>query len=99
MTLFRFNHYGLTANKFLTDIVRTLSKRNRFSIGHCAKFVSHVQCPTVISHPDKGLKVHRQEIKIVNFADDTSIFSGDISCYEKASSSMINFSKEPGIMS
>ena len=24
------------------DIVQTLSKRNRFSMGHCAKFVGHV---------------------------------------------------------
>ena len=53
MTLFRFNHYGLTANKFSTDIVRTLSKRNRFSIGPCAEFVGHVRCPTVIWHPGK----------------------------------------------
>ena len=53
MTLFRFDHYGLTANKFSSDIVRTLSKINRFSIGLCAKFVGHVRCPTVILHPAK----------------------------------------------
>ena len=51
MTLFRFNYYGLTTNKFSTDIVRTLSKRNRFSIELCDKFVAHVRCPTIISHP------------------------------------------------
>ena len=51
MTLFRFNHYGLTTNKFSMDIVHTLSKRNHFSVGRYAKFVGHVQCPTVISHP------------------------------------------------
>ena len=52
MTLFRFNHYGLTTNNFSTDIVRTLSKRNHFSIVRCAKFVGNVGFPTVISHPD-----------------------------------------------
>ena len=52
MTLFPFNHYGLTTNKFSSDIVRTLSKRNRVSVGRCAKFVGHVRCPTVISHPE-----------------------------------------------
>ena len=51
MTLFRFNHHGLTITKFSSDIVRILSKRNRFSIGRCAKFVGHVRCPTAISHP------------------------------------------------
>ena len=51
MTLFRFNLYGLTTNKFSTDIVQKLSKRNRFSIGHCAKFVRHLQCLTVSLHP------------------------------------------------
>ena len=30
---------SLTTNKFSTDTVRPLSKRNRFSIGRCAKFV------------------------------------------------------------
>ena len=50
MALFRFNHYGSTKNKFLSDIVLVLSKRNRFSIRRCAKFVGHVRCPTVISH-------------------------------------------------
>ena len=48
MTLLWFNHYGLTTNKFSMDIARTLSKRNRFSMGRCAKFVGHVRCPTVI---------------------------------------------------
>ena len=52
VTLFRFNHYGLTTNKFSSEIVRTLSKRNQFSIGRCAKFVGHVRCPTVNSHPE-----------------------------------------------
>ena len=50
MALFRFNHYGSTKNKFLWDIVLVLSKRNRFFIRRCAKFVGHVRCPTVISH-------------------------------------------------
>ena len=44
-------YYRLTTNKFSTDIVRTLSKRNRFFIGRCPKFVGHVRCPTIISHP------------------------------------------------
>ena len=30
MTLFLFNHCGLTTNKFSMDTVWTLSKRNRF---------------------------------------------------------------------
>ena len=51
VTLFRFNHYGLTTNTFSTDIVRTLSKKNRFSIGRCDKFVGHVRRSTVISYP------------------------------------------------
>ena len=51
MTLFQFNHYGLTENKFSSDIVRVLSKRNRFSIGRCAKFVGHIQCLNIISQP------------------------------------------------
>ena len=35
------------------DIVRTLSKRNCFSIKRCAKVIGHVwcRCPTVILHP------------------------------------------------
>ena len=53
MTQFRFNHYGLTTNKFSTNIVRTLSKRNSFSIRRCAKFVGHVRCPTIILHPGR----------------------------------------------
>ena len=52
VTLFRFNHYGLTKNKFSSDTVWTLSKRNRVSIRRCAKFVGHVLCRTIISHPD-----------------------------------------------
>ena len=50
--LFRFNHYGLTTNKFSMDIIQTLSKRNCFSTGRCAKFVGFVLCQTVISHPE-----------------------------------------------
>ena len=53
VTLFRFNHYGLTANKFSMDIVWTLSKRNCYSIRCCAKLVGHVRCPTVILHPTR----------------------------------------------
>ena len=52
MTLFRFNYYGLTKNKFSSDIAQVLSKRNRFSDRRCAKFVGHVRYPTVISHPE-----------------------------------------------
>ena len=44
------NSFGLATNKFSTDIVWTLSKRNCFSIGRCAKFVGHARCQTVISH-------------------------------------------------
>ena len=64
MTLFQFNQYDLTRNKFSSDIVWTLSKRNRLSIGCCAKFVVHVRCPAIISHPthpppqQKGKGVH-----------------------------------------
>ena len=50
--VFSWLSFDLTTNKFSTDIVRPLSKRNRFSIGGCAKFVGHVRCPTVTSHPD-----------------------------------------------
>ena len=42
MTLFQFNHYGLTTNNCSTDIIRTLSKTNHFSIGRCAKFFRHI---------------------------------------------------------
>ena len=49
MTLFRFDHYGLTTNNFSMDIVQRLSERNRFSIGYSAKFVGNVRCPTVHS--------------------------------------------------
>ena len=56
MTQFRFNYYGLTANKFSKNIVRTLTKRNHFPIGRCAKFVGHARCQsTIISHP--GLRL------------------------------------------
>ena len=51
----------------------------------------------------KGIPIGNQEIKIVNFADDTTIFLKDIDClnriqsilklYEDASSSKINFTK------
>ena len=51
----------------------------------------------------KGRQIGDHEIKIVNFADDTTIFLRDITCldrikvilklYEDASSSKINFSK------
>ena len=51
----------------------------------------------------KGIRTWDYEIKIVNFADDTTIFLRDITClnriqvilklYEDASSSKINFSK------
>ena len=52
VTVFWFKHYGLTTNKYSKDNVRTLSKRNRFSIGRSATSVGHVRCSTVISHPD-----------------------------------------------
>ena len=51
----------------------------------------------------KGIQIGHHEIKIVNFADDTTIFLRDITCldriqvilklYEDASSSKVNFSK------
>ena len=51
----------------------------------------------------KGIQIGNQEIKIVNFPGDTTIFLRDINClnrkqtilklYKKTSSSMINFSK------
>ena len=51
----------------------------------------------------KGIQIGEDEIKIVNFADDTTIFLRDTTCldriqvilkvYEDASSSKINFSK------
>ena len=51
----------------------------------------------------KGMQIGDHEIKLVNFADDTTIFLRDIAClnriqvilklYEDASSSKINFSK------
>ena len=55
----------------------------------------------------KGMQIGNQEIKIVNFADDTIIFLGDINClnrirtilklFEKASSSKISFSKSQAL--
>ena len=55
----------------------------------------------------KGVQIGHQEIKIVNFADDTTIFLRDIDClnriqtilelYEKASSSKINLSKSQAL--
>ena len=33
MTLFQFNHYGLTVNKFSMNIVWKLGKKGHFSIG------------------------------------------------------------------
>ena len=53
VTLFRFNHHSLTANKFLD-----IKQKNCFSVKRCAKFVGHVQCPTVISHP-ANYELHR----------------------------------------
>ena len=51
----------------------------------------------------KGIQIGHQEIKIINFADDTTIFLRDFSCLtkieliselsQKASSSIIIFSK------
>ena len=51
----------------------------------------------------KGIQIGNHEIKIVNFADNTTIFLGDITCldkiqvilklYEDTSGSKINFSK------
>ena len=58
MTLFRFHHYGLATNKFLTGIVQALSKRNRFSIGRCTKFVGHVRWPNVISKKLLKIKIN-----------------------------------------
>ena len=55
----------------------------------------------------KGVQIGTQEIKIVNFADDRTIFLRDIDClnriqtilnlYEKASSSKINLSKSQAL--
>ena len=55
----------------------------------------------------KGIQIGNQEIKIVNFADDTTIFLRDIDClnriqsilklYEEASSSKINFTKSQAL--
>ena len=55
----------------------------------------------------RGVQIGHQEIKIVNFADDTTIFLRDIDClnriqtilelYEKASSSKINHSKSQAL--
>ena len=53
VTLFQYNHHSLTTNKFLD-----IKQKNCFSIKRCAKFVGHVQCPTVISHP-ANYELHR----------------------------------------
>ena len=55
----------------------------------------------------KGIQIGNQEIKIVNFADDKTIFLRDIDClnrtqsilklYEEASSSKINFTKSQAL--
>ena len=45
------------------DIVRTLSKRNRFSIGRYDKFDGHVQCPTVILHPENNYVFFYKQLK------------------------------------
>ena len=55
----------------------------------------------------KGIQIGSHEIKVVNFADDTTIFLRDINCldrtqtilelYEIASSSKINFSKSHAV--
>ena len=55
----------------------------------------------------KGVQIGTHEIKIINFADDTTIFLRDIDCltriqailnlYEKASSSKINLSKSQAL--
>ena len=56
----------------------------------------------------QGVQIGDQEIKIVNYADDTNFFWGDINSflrlkpiltlYEKASNPKINFSKNLGII-
>ena len=79
MTLFRFNHYSVTTKKFSSDIVQALSKRNRFSIGHCAKFAGHVRCPTVISHPVDSYENRPDNLDNICFADSTASY-----IYEKA---------------
>ena len=55
----------------------------------------------------KGVKIGDHEMKLVNFADDITIFLGDITCfneiqlilklYEEHSSSKINFSKSQAL--
>ena len=55
----------------------------------------------------KGVQIEAHEIKVINFADDTTIFLRDIDClpriqailelYEKASSSKINLSKSQAL--
>ena len=55
----------------------------------------------------KGLQTGDHEIKLVNFADDITMFLGDITCfnriqvilklYEEDSSSKINFSKSQAL--
>ena len=56
----------------------------------------------------KGMQIGDHEIKIVNFANDTTIFLNNFSCLtktklilelsQKASSSKINFLKKPDLM-
>ena len=81
MALFRFNHYGLTTNKFSTDIVGTLRKRNGFSMGRCAKFVKHVRCPTVISHPI--LPYHMDWIRIFQVTQIQTKFTLNLRCFTR----------------
>ena len=57
-SLLRFNHYGLITNKYSTEIVQILSKRNHFSIERNAKFVRYVRCLTVISRPGLKKQIH-----------------------------------------
>ena len=55
----------------------------------------------------KGIQIGDHEIKLVNLADDITIFLGDITCfnriqvilklYEEDSSSKINFSKSQAL--
>ena len=61
----------------------------------------------IVDTRTKGMQIGNQEIKIVNFADDATIFLGDINClnrirtilklFEKASSSKISFSKSQAL--
>ena len=80
MTLFRFKHYCLTTNKFSSGIVRTLSKRNRFSIGRWAKFVGHVRCPTIILHLATRITNHSNTLidNLFSNSIDPGIISGNL---------------------